>query len=249
MTYYEILGIGEKASQEQIKSAYRSSVKKYHPDVNNAPNASAFFRMIQEAYETLHDQQKRNVYDSQIRFQSTSKQKSNQCCSAEQTDQDSSRTHSWGSAAHTEKVHFVQEVFHQAGKRNRRYKQRIKASFQSYGLIHKVVSVLCRILVIILMPIIIALFFLYHLLASIAAFASWLLMITGSMGFFALVVFLIINKSIFQSGEFWLLIAISIGAACAGYYLPAFFSWTQDKAEDAVDNIKDYAFQSKLFWH
>lgn len=65
MNYYEILGVEENATQEQIKTAYRSLVKNYHPDVNAAPNASTFFRLIQEAYETLIDPSKRKDYDFQ----------------------------------------------------------------------------------------------------------------------------------------------------------------------------------------
>lgn len=65
MNYYEVLGVEENATQDQIKAAYRSLVKSYHPDVNAAPNASTFFRLIREAYETLSDPSKRRDYDNQ----------------------------------------------------------------------------------------------------------------------------------------------------------------------------------------
>ena len=66
MNYYEILGVDEKATQEQIKTSYRTLVKKYHPDVNDASNASAFFRLIQKAYETLGNPTNREKYDEYI---------------------------------------------------------------------------------------------------------------------------------------------------------------------------------------
>lgn len=53
MTDYEILGVSKKASQEEIKKAYRATVKQLHPDVNDAPNAAAMFRLVQEAYQRL----------------------------------------------------------------------------------------------------------------------------------------------------------------------------------------------------
>lgn len=65
MTNYEILGIEKDATQEQIKIAYHTLAKKYHPDVNDASNAAALFRLIKEAYETLSDPQKRAEYDNE----------------------------------------------------------------------------------------------------------------------------------------------------------------------------------------
>jgi len=62
--YYEILGIDKSADQSEIKSAYRQLAQKYHPDANDAKNANTFFRLIQEAYEILHNTEKRKIYDS-----------------------------------------------------------------------------------------------------------------------------------------------------------------------------------------
>ena len=62
-SYYEVLGIEKTASQEDVKKAYRESVKKYHPDANEVANASLIFRMVQEAYEVLSDENKRRAYD------------------------------------------------------------------------------------------------------------------------------------------------------------------------------------------
>ena len=65
--YYEILGVDSKATQAEIKSAYRKLVKQYHPDLHpNDPNAAAKFKEINEANEVLSDEQKRAAYDYEL---------------------------------------------------------------------------------------------------------------------------------------------------------------------------------------
>ena len=63
--YYEVLGVSKDASQEEIKKAYRSLAKKYHPDVSTEPKevAEAKFKEISEAYEILSDEEQRKIYD------------------------------------------------------------------------------------------------------------------------------------------------------------------------------------------
>lgn len=61
--YYEVLGLSKGASQDEIKRAYRSLAKKYHPDVNKEPGAEEKFKEINEAYEVLSDEQKKARYD------------------------------------------------------------------------------------------------------------------------------------------------------------------------------------------
>ena len=62
--YYNVLGVGEKASAEEIKKAYRRLARKYHPDRNpDQPDAEAKFKEVQEAYDVLSDVQKRKEYD------------------------------------------------------------------------------------------------------------------------------------------------------------------------------------------
>ena len=63
--YYEVLGVDKNATDEELKKAYRRLAKKYHPDANpdNKTEAEAKFKEINEAYETLSDKQKRQMYD------------------------------------------------------------------------------------------------------------------------------------------------------------------------------------------
>ena len=65
-TYYEILEVDKKASQEDIKSAYRRLAKLYHPDKNKLPDAEEMFKGIAEAYSVLSDPGKRKQYDIDI---------------------------------------------------------------------------------------------------------------------------------------------------------------------------------------
>ncbi|MEG2454097.1 MAG: molecular chaperone DnaJ [Clostridia bacterium] len=67
--FYKILGVDKKATNDEIKSAYRQLAKKYHPDMlsNATPEekskAEEKFKEVSHAYETLSDAQKREMYD------------------------------------------------------------------------------------------------------------------------------------------------------------------------------------------
>ena len=65
--YYAILGIDSNASNSAIKNAYRKKASEFHPDRNTSPDAPAQFRQVQEAYDLLSDETKRNDYDENRR--------------------------------------------------------------------------------------------------------------------------------------------------------------------------------------
>ncbi|MGQ5709478.1 molecular chaperone DnaJ [Lactobacillus sp. PSON] len=61
--YYKVLGVDRSASDQEISKAYRKLAKKYHPDLNHEPGAEEKYKEVNEAYEVLHDKQKRAQYD------------------------------------------------------------------------------------------------------------------------------------------------------------------------------------------
>lgn len=62
--YYKILGVNRNASAADIQKAYREMARKYHPDVaENKEAAKEKFQQVQQAYDVLHDTEKREMYD------------------------------------------------------------------------------------------------------------------------------------------------------------------------------------------
>jgi len=62
--YYEVLGVGRTATDEEIKRAYRKLAVKFHPDKNpDDPHAEEKFKELGEAYDVLMDPDKRAAYD------------------------------------------------------------------------------------------------------------------------------------------------------------------------------------------
>ncbi|QGR53831.1 DnaJ domain-containing protein [Moumouvirus maliensis] len=64
--YYQILGVKQNSSKQEIKNIYKKLVLKYHPD-KNKNDTSSYFLKIKEAFEVLSNDDKRNEYDLLIK--------------------------------------------------------------------------------------------------------------------------------------------------------------------------------------
>ena len=65
--YYKILGLNKNATEDEIKKAYRKLAKKWHPDKNNGLETDTF-KKINEAYDVLSNEKKREEYDNEMLF-------------------------------------------------------------------------------------------------------------------------------------------------------------------------------------
>jgi molecular chaperone DnaJ len=61
--FYDVLGVSQDASEEEIEQAYREAVREYHPDVSDDPDAEEKFKKAKKAKEVLTDDEKRRMYD------------------------------------------------------------------------------------------------------------------------------------------------------------------------------------------
>src|SRR6478735_3100556 len=88
--YYKTLGVDKKASEEDIKKAYRKLARKYHPDLNpHDKEANKRFQQINEANEVLSDPGKRKKYDQYGKDWQHAEQ-------FEQTRRSQAQSHDWG---------------------------------------------------------------------------------------------------------------------------------------------------------
>ena len=62
--YYAVLGLKKGASVEEVKKAYKTLAKKYHPDVSKEEGAEKKFKEVLEAYQVLSDSEKKQNYDN-----------------------------------------------------------------------------------------------------------------------------------------------------------------------------------------
>src|SRR5579864_6543706 len=62
--YYQTLGVGREAAEDEIRKAYRKLARKHHPDLNPGDKAAEDrFKKLQEAYDILSDPKKKQMYD------------------------------------------------------------------------------------------------------------------------------------------------------------------------------------------
>lgn len=69
--YYSVLGIDQNATDEEVKKAFRTLARQYHPDVNAADDAEAKFKQINEAYSVLGDPKRRQQYNTGLHAEKT----------------------------------------------------------------------------------------------------------------------------------------------------------------------------------
>jgi hypothetical protein len=66
--YYKILDLQRDATLDEIRKAYRVKAKLVHPDVNPSPKAAEVFAIVNEAYETLTDENRRYLHDLKLNY-------------------------------------------------------------------------------------------------------------------------------------------------------------------------------------
>lgn len=107
MDHYQLLGLKPTATKSEIKKAYHRLALKYHPDKNKASNAEEKFRKLNQAYETLKDDRKRETYD---RFDLTQQKSSSRSHHSSQHQRHDDRFFKGSSEAYSEEKRFQNEL-------------------------------------------------------------------------------------------------------------------------------------------
>ena len=69
--FYDVLGVARVASTRDLKTAYRTLARRYHPDVSDDPDGERKFKELGEAYATLKSPHKRRAYDHLLSLSQT----------------------------------------------------------------------------------------------------------------------------------------------------------------------------------
>lgn len=73
-TYYALLGVTARATQAEIRAAFRKKAREFHPDVCNRFDAEEMFKLLNKAYSTLKDETKRQEYNETLMAEMFQKQ-------------------------------------------------------------------------------------------------------------------------------------------------------------------------------
>jgi curved DNA-binding protein CbpA len=68
-TWYSMLGVSERASEEVIRAAWRSLMQRHHPDRNHEPGSAERAKLVNVAYQVLSDPERRAAYDAELACQ------------------------------------------------------------------------------------------------------------------------------------------------------------------------------------
>lgn len=107
-TFYDNLGILPKASEQEIKTAYRTLAKQYHPDLNPSPGAEVEFKKINRAYDVLSDPLKRADYDRSLQEESYLKKTQTK---AAQTQAEPTKTAQTATGAKPTQAQYIAALF------------------------------------------------------------------------------------------------------------------------------------------
>lgn len=230
MTYYEILGVDEQATQEQIKAAYRTLVKKYHPDVNHAPNAEAFFRLIQEAYQCLSNVTDRQKYDEWIKHSSSDSSNENfEYRENQKNNNDDFNGYESENDAFTEERYQYLKNW---------YNTYVKFRFQQHNPFVKFLLIFSRVILAPLVPILIIVWGIFKIITAISRVLSWIICI-GSIVYIG---YMAIHDRFSYQGE-WILGLCFLGVAIATYWLPHILNWLIDRFAYLVYDFKQFISQ------